>query len=155
MNLQNHLSLKRVAIITLLVFTFISCKKPVDVNSNLKQTNTYSSEVVSKWLDLQNQILLQPQDINPGFENFIPRFYSAVGIAIYESVVPGMQGYQSLSGQLVEMPAMPAILQDKEYHWAASANASIATIFRSFFPVKNQSLTNSLTKIKQKHFLQR
>jgi hypothetical protein len=109
-------------------------------HGHLTQTKTFSSEVVQKWLDLKYRILRLPQEQNSPFGFFIPRFYSSLGIALYESVVPGMPAYQSLSGQLSEMPAMPATSPGMAYHWAASANAALAQTFRNFLP--NTSLQN-------------
>ncbi|MEO5947568.1 MAG: hypothetical protein ABIP79_12180 [Chitinophagaceae bacterium] len=115
---------------------------PIKVHGHLKQTNTFSSEVVIKWLDMQNRILLQPVELNSSAEVFIPRFYSALGIALYESVVPGMPGYQSLYGQLINMPAMPSVVPGSAYHWAATANATLASLYKKF--LINISAANKL-----------
>jgi hypothetical protein len=45
-----------------------------------------------------------------------------------------MPGYQSLSGQLVDMPAMPNVHPGRAYHWPTCANAALAAMNRSFFP---------------------
>ena len=144
---------------------FISCQKGIDnrapqqeeavtsANSNnnehghLKQTKTYSSEVVQKWLALKSRILLVPQEQNTAFGLMVPRFYAALGISLYESVVPGTPGYQSLSGQLQEMPTMPSTVPGLAYHWPTSANAALAQIFKKFLPntsVANKTAIDSL-----------
>ena len=56
------------------------------------------------------------------------------GIAAYESVVPGMPAYQTLTGQLNGFPEMPSAEPGKAYHWAASANAALAEMNRRLFP---------------------
>jgi len=134
---------------------FSACEKQIDQpkkqdeiltvanNSNhghLIQSKTYSSEVVLKWLDLKYRILLQPQEQNTGFEFLKVRYYAYVGIALYESVVPGMPSYQSLSGQLSDMPVMPATVPGLAYHWPACANAALAYMHKSFLP--NTSASN-------------
>ena len=109
-------------------------------HGHLAQTKTFSSEVVQKWLDMKYRVLRQPQEPNSTF-GFLPvRLYSAMGIALYESVVPGMPAYQSLSGQLLEMPSMPKTTPGFAYHWAVSANAALAYIFRKSLP--NTSAAN-------------
>lgn len=126
---------KWVLFISISLILFSGCGKnpPIIQDDPFKQTNTFSSEVVVKWLDMKYQILQQPQEQNSG--GFFPaRFYSALGIALYESVVPGMRDYQSLSGQLQEMPAMPSISPGSNYHWPSSANAAMAHIFKTFLP---------------------
>ena len=69
------------------------------------------------------------------------------GIALYESVVPGMPAYQSLSGQLTDFPVMPSTEPGKAYHWAASANAALAEMNRRLFPATadaNKTAMNNL-----------
>jgi len=80
--------------------------------------------------------------------------YSA--IALYESVSPGMPAYQSLSGQLTDMPAMPETLPGFAYHWPTNANAALAAMTRNFLPntsaankASMDSLENALNSIYQ------
>lgn len=56
------------------------------------------------------------------------------GIALYESVVNGADGYKSLAGQLDEYDPPDAVAENKEICWQASANAALATMFRFFYP---------------------
>ena len=137
----------------LVVITFAACQKKDistpnelaattgrsnDVNGHLKQTKTYSSEVVAKWLDLQVSLLYNPPTsygINAG------RFMAYSGVALYEAVVPGMPAYQSLHGQLNAMPEMPQTEPGKAYHWPTAANAALAEITRRLFTFTNA--TNS------------
>ena len=117
------------------VLQFSSCKK-TDVaqpGDDLTATNRYSPDVLTKWIDLQTQIMYQKdQTQRPGYDRTLPfRLYSYAGVALYESVVPGMPGYQSLSDQLTDMPQMPKPEEGKIYHWAASANAALAAVHRN------------------------
>jgi hypothetical protein len=48
-------------------------------------------------------------------------------------VVPGMPAYQSLYGQLTDMPEMPTVEPGQHYHWPASANAAMAAMTQNFF----------------------
>ena len=61
------------------------------------------------------------------------RYYAYSAIALYESVVPGMPAYQTLSGQLTDMPAMPQTLPGFAYHWPTCANATLAAMSQEFF----------------------
>ncbi|HEV8273466.1 MAG TPA: hypothetical protein VGQ04_19260, partial [Chitinophagaceae bacterium] len=103
---------------------FISCQKQVDkpatqqqseevgaANNNghghLQQTKTFSSDVVVSWINLQLQMNKAPLPAGTaGQAN--DRCQAYCGIALYESVVPGMPAYQTLSGQLTDFPAMPS-----------------------------------------------
>jgi hypothetical protein len=118
---------------------------------HLKQTKTFTSAVAQKWQEMQLRILKQPAGSNPyGLNNL--RNFAYCGIGLYESVVPGMPSYQSLHGQLTDMPAMPNTEPGKAYHWAASANATLAYLNKNFYSntsaanlVSMDSLENALT----------
>ncbi|MEO6403941.1 MAG: hypothetical protein ABIO32_00530, partial [Ferruginibacter sp.] len=82
-------------------FFNLSCKKESNQETNRQQAKTYSSDVVQKWLGVQLRLLYSPPvsyGVNPG------RYMAYCGVALYEAVVPGMPAYQSLYGQLNEMP---------------------------------------------------
>lgn len=112
---------------------------PGNQNGHLNQTKNYSSVVAQKWLDMQLRILKQPAGSNPyGLNNI--RYFAYCGIALYESVVPGMPSYRSLHGQLANMPLIPVNEHGKAYHWAASANAALAFMNKNFF--SNSSAAN-------------
>jgi hypothetical protein len=58
-----------------------------------------------------------------------------------------MPSYQTLSGQLNELPDMPKTLPGMSYHWAASANAALAYLSKVFLPnatVINKASMDSL-----------
>lgn len=101
-------------------------------NGHLRQTKTYSSEVAQKWHDFQLRLLRLPAGANPFGMNG-NRFFAYFGIALYESVVPGMPEYQTLYGQLTSMPQMPTTQPGKAYHWPVSANAALAFLTRNFY----------------------
>ena len=95
-------------------------------------TNAYSQEVAIRWIDMQLELM---RTSSPFIGGLPPsRVFAYAGIALYESVVPGMPAYQSLSGQLTGMPVMPAIVKGLSYHWPACAHAALATMNRNFFP---------------------
>jgi hypothetical protein len=69
------------------------------------------------------------------------------GIALYESVVPGMPAYQSLYGQLTDFPAMPSTEPGKAYNWAVSANAALAEMNRRLFPATADANKTAMTNL--------
>jgi hypothetical protein len=111
----------------------VAAKKD-DAHGHLQQTKTYSADVVEKWLGVQLSLLFSPAPasygVNPG------RYMAYSGVALYEAVVPGMPAYQSLYGQLNEMPQMPKTEPGKAYHWPTCANAALAEITRRLFTFK-------------------
>jgi hypothetical protein len=58
-----------------------------------------------------------------------------------------MPSFQSLSGQLNGLPAMPATEHGKAYHWAASANAAMASIIRNLYANASASLKASVDSL--------
>ncbi|MES2795891.1 MAG: vanadium-dependent haloperoxidase [Bacteroidota bacterium] len=111
----------------------------LQLNGHLKQTKTYSSEVVTSWLNMQLNMLRVPLEAGTGSQAS-ERCQAYCGIATYEAVVNGMPAHQSLYGQLTDFPQMPSTEPGKAYHWAASANAALAEMNRKLFPTT--SLTN-------------
>ena len=148
MNTVNFSTCKCVALVTVFVFFLFSCQKEIDkqagndpilqsTNSaqehgHLNQTKEFPSTVAQKWLDLQVRMLRLPAGPNIYGRNG-HRYFCYSGIALYETVVGGMPSYQSLFGQLKDMPAMPATEPGKAYHWPAAANAALAFLTRNFF----------------------
>ena len=117
-------------IATASLFNFSCRKSNPDTNGHLQQTKTYSSDVVKKWLGVQLPLLYSPAvsyGVNAG------RYMAYCGVAFYEAVVPGMPDYQSLYGQLNEMPEMPQTEAGKAYHWPTCANAALAEMTRKLF----------------------
>jgi hypothetical protein len=55
--------------------------------------STYSSDVVRSWFTMQLKLTLTA----PGGPAPAPRRYAYSGIALYESIVPGLAGYQSIA----------------------------------------------------------
>jgi len=135
-------------------FLCFSCHKDSNQQANgpLPQTNTYTSDVVKKWLGVQLPLLYSPPvsyGVNAG------RYMAYCGVAVYEAVVPGMPAYQSLYGQLNDMPQMPQTEAGKGYHWPTCANAALADMTRKLFtftPVTSdavQKLEDSLNGVYQ------
>jgi hypothetical protein len=105
-----------------------SSDNPVTPSSN--PVAKYSSEVPVAWDELQMVLVQTTSGFSPPVA---ARAFGYTGVALYEALVPGMSGYQSLSGQLNEMPAMPQPQSNLEYHWPSVANGVLAAITRHLF----------------------
>jgi hypothetical protein len=122
--IKNIHSLKLLMMIML--FGLLSgCIKDVD---RPHTANEESADVVYDWYKLIAQIQLRTNPAPVTLQNF--KNYGYVGVGLYESVYPGIKGAVSLSTKLYQMPSMPASESNKEYLWAASANAALASLFR-------------------------
>jgi membrane-associated phospholipid phosphatase len=95
-----------------------------------KPASAYSAGVVYDWMNLDLQLI----QLTPGFSPPVAaRALGYLGLALYESVVPGMPGYQSLAGQLNELSSLPWAQPDEPLHWPTVANAALATMTRMMF----------------------
>ena len=158
--------MKKIIVLAAIVFMantlFNSCQKLDEIiwdgnggpgHGHLQQTKTYSSEVAFKWMDMQLHLIIT----NPTPFGGTPtqRYFAYGAIALYESVVPGMPSYQSLSGQLTDFPDMPSTLNGKAYSWAICANAAMAAMTRSFFTAAtdvNKTKIDSLENALNNHY---
>lgn len=113
----------------LLVMTVIqSCRKEIPF---YKTTEQYGSDVANRWFDEIRTLI----KVTPGYTPPVAaRTLGYAGVALYESVVPGMVLYQSLAGQLTDLNSLPKADPNLEYHWPSAANAALAEIARQFFP---------------------
>ncbi|HKB44698.1 MAG TPA: vanadium-dependent haloperoxidase [Chitinophagaceae bacterium] len=151
--------IKKITIVVITIYVFSSCQKEIDKKAtqpeefptaanqsqgHLQQTKTFSAEVAQKWQDLQLRFLQLPTTTNP-YGRHGHRWFAYCGIALYESVVPGMPAYQSLYGQLTEMPQMPSTYPGSAYHWPTCANAALAYMNKHFFTLANTSAINVAT----------
>lgn len=92
---------------------------------------TFPGSAATEWFKLIVQLVRR----TPGFSPPIAaRVFGYSGIALYEAMVPGMPGYQTLSGQLNEMPPMPQPPAGISLHWPSVANSTLATLSRRLFP---------------------
>ncbi|HEU5165734.1 MAG TPA: hypothetical protein VFU29_09365, partial [Chitinophagaceae bacterium] len=97
---------------------------------HLKQTKEYSSDVLFRWIDFQLTIYRATAVAGPT----AARLLGYTGLGAYEAVVPGMPAYQSLSGQIRDLSALPTIQPGYAYHWDESLNAALARITTAIFP---------------------
>ncbi|MET0637893.1 MAG: vanadium-dependent haloperoxidase [Chitinophagaceae bacterium] len=129
---------------TVLFLSTIACHKNDD--PEVPRAETYSAEVVTKWLGVQTGMLNRPTGNPFGFNP--ARYMAYCGIALYESILPGMRANRSLYGQLTDMPAMPAVEHGLSYHWPSAAHAALGVMTRKFFSgvtaAYNEAAVNAL-----------
>jgi hypothetical protein len=129
-----------VGTVTFLLFAtlFVSCQKQdLTVNNEeavsempandaagvaLPHTKQYSAEVATGWFNLLTEITRT----KPYFVGQALRIFAYSGVALYESVVPGMPSYQSIYTHLTGNNIVSG--KKKDYYWPACANAAIARI---------------------------
>lgn len=94
----------------------------IALSKAMPHTKNYSGEVAYKWFNLIADI----SRTHPYSPVQSSRIFAYTGLALYESVLPGMPSYQSmytqLTGETIDFE------KKKDYYWPAVANA---VIFRS------------------------
>ena len=96
-----------------------------------KPASAYGANVATEWFQLATLLTQQ----TPGFSPPVAaRALGYMGLALYESVVPGMPDRISLAGQLNELSSLPWAQPDEILHWPTVANAALATMVRMMFP---------------------
>jgi membrane-associated phospholipid phosphatase len=104
----------------------------------------YSGEVAARWFDLELQLIKTTQGFTPPVAS---RALGYTGVALYESLVPGMGSYVSLKSKLGFTYSLPATDESTNYYWPAVANAALKSIISRMFPtthVNNKSAINNL-----------
>ena len=88
------------------------------------------SYVATAWFDLILELIRQTPGFSPPVAS---RALGYAGVTLYEAVAPGVPGAQSLAGQLNDLPPLPAVQPDADYHWPSVANAALGGITRRLF----------------------
>jgi PAP2 superfamily len=90
----------------------------------------HSASVATEWFALALQLTQQTPGFSPPVAS---RAFAYLGLALYESTVPGMPQHGSLAGQLNELSSLPWAQPDEPLHWPTVANAAMATMTRMMF----------------------
>ena len=109
--------------------------------------DAYPAYVATEWFKL----LVQLTRRSPGFSPPVAaRAFGYAGVTLYEALAPGMPGYQSLSGQLSDMPVMPQPPANVALYWPAVANAAMAQIARQLFPTITDTPLRLINKLERR-----
>ena len=116
-------------LIVLLIIVISSCQK----DPEFKTPQTAEQQpltVATKWFE-QFYTLTKAC---PGFTPPVAaRAFGYAGVALYESVVPGIPTHQSLGTKLNGLPKMPIPNLGQNYYWPACANAAMAHLARNLY----------------------
>ena len=116
--------------ITLLVSACSHDANQPDPKSVSALTESYSSDVATKWADVQLRLIKNGRGFSPPVA---ARALGYCGVALYETVVPGMPEYQSLAGQLTDLTPLPQPEALQRYNWNVAANAAEALLVKNLF----------------------
>lgn len=89
----------------------------------------FEADVAVAWFDLLNG-LIRAERLAPPVAS---RRIGYAGVALYETIQPGIPGHRSLGGQLNGLGALPSAEKLKKHHWPMAANAALARVLRGLF----------------------
>ncbi len=93
-------------------------------------TSAYNADVPLAWFKLAISLVRAiPGNTGP----VQTRSFGYMGLALYESVVPGMWDYRSIQGELNGLPSLPKPDNNKKYFYPVSANAALANMAHHMF----------------------
>lgn len=111
------------------------CDQPVTQENNADFQNSQvakaGANIPDAWYTLAIKLVrtVPNQNIAP----IAARAFAYIGLAMYESVAPGMPKYQSIQKQLNGLPTLPKINCGDFYFYPASANAALANMMHHMF----------------------
>lgn len=109
----------------------MQAQTPAAAPSATPSAEAYSAEVATEWVALALLLTQQTPGMSPPVAS---RALAYLGLALYESVAPGMPGHRSLAGQLNELQSLPWAQPDETLHWPTVANTAMASMTRMMFP---------------------
>jgi hypothetical protein len=90
----------------------------------------HDATVATAWFELHRRLVQE----TPGFSPPVAaRAFGYLGLTLYEAVVAGMPGYQSLAGRLPGLAELPRPAAGEAYAWPEVANAALAHMTRALF----------------------
>lgn len=115
-----------------ILITFSACKDDTtgSTGTEFKKTSEYSNEVPLRW----NNFLLEIERFTPGYRPPVSgRAFAYIGLAVYESAIPGMPDNRSFGDYFAGL-SLPDAETGVEYHYPTAVNAAYAYMFTHFFP---------------------
>jgi hypothetical protein len=135
-------------VITAALLVLQSCRKQNDAIQVQPDAVNYSSKVATEWMHTIEKIV-QSEGKNPPVAS---RIYAYEAIGLYESVVPGMQGYQSLQGQVPGLTNLPSARTFSKLDYISSANEALYQIALQIFVTLKPENAKAIEDLHAKYY---
>ncbi|MBU6341975.1 MAG: vanadium-dependent haloperoxidase [Bacteroidetes bacterium] len=116
---------------------FHACKPDGASHPVFLKTADVNAKVAHDWFDLEFKLIQE----TPGFTGPVAaRALAYTSLALYESVVGGMEEYKTLQGELTNfLPgSVPEPALGLEYHWGVCANRAMALMLTNLFKTASE-----------------
>lgn len=122
-----------------------SLTEPSDAHASIA-AHEHGGEVAREWFKLLCRVVKTTDGYYPPMA---ARAFGYMGVALYQTVQPGMAESASLAGQLNQLSAdkLPKTDPTKSYNWGIAANAAMAQTMRNFFVNLRPKDRNSLDSL--------
>ena len=135
------------AVVVAVLLVVLSSTAACSPFSLSRATDEYSAEVATSWFALSLKLVQETNGFTPPVAS---RAFGYLGVTLYETVRPGMIGYQSMEGQLNELESLPSTQWFVRYHWPSAANAALADLMRRLFPTATPENLSAIDILEEK-----
>ncbi len=123
-----------------------SCKNETSYNTKSVPTKDFSPDLVIEWWELIYEMVAYER-IKPPVAS---RVYAYLGVAVYESVLPGMPEYVSMSSQIGHLEGLPMPDNSLRYDWSTVMVNTLYLVVDELFSRFIHTDENRLLKLKNK-----
>lgn len=118
-----------------------ACDKNEVIEQRPNMTKSYNADIINVWTPVINESIRQTE----GYTITVSaRATAMIGLAIYESVVPGMPEYSSMNLQIDGLQNLPTVDNLKTYDWEIAANAAVAAVSLHMFESASVQVLESI-----------
>ena len=131
-----------------LIFLIIStsCHKQAEEHPTSLAAANFDAQFLNPWMNLHLEMIKFTSGYSPPVAS---RTIGYTYLALYESVQPGMDEYQSLNERYNIDVDFPHTNAHEIYHWPAAATASLAYMLRQYFPLASSSFKGQIDSLEQ------
>ena len=142
--------LLRICMALLMLGLVTACDPDDSEVTFLPSADEYNADFVLEWMDLSLKLTKETAGFTPPVS---ARMFAYVGLALYESVQPGIPNALSMAGQVVglEASALPKIDPDLDYHWLLVANAAMGHIVKACYAPASEINLFQVASLEQKY----
>nr|HPH20935.1 hypothetical protein [Haliscomenobacter sp.] len=142
--------LLRICMALLMLGLVTACDPDDSEVTFLPSADEYNADFVLEWMDLSLKLTKETAGFTPPVS---ARMFAYVGLALYESVQPGIPNALSMAGQVVglEASALPEIDPDLDYHWLLVANAAMGHIVKACYAPASEINLFQVASLEQKY----
>ncbi len=122
----------RICLSAWIIALLTSCAQDSKTTDSLTKASDESHEVASDWMYLSLELTKEA----PGFTAPVAtRAFAYIGLAMYEAIVPGMEGMPTLQGQINELErgSIPKLSEGGVYNWSAVVNECMHYLFHKIY----------------------